>query len=356
MALATRGIAALGFLLASSHVALAQEATHFTVPPPLPFGLRPDGNLRVDLRCADYWATPENGLSVTIDGVPATTTGTNGTNVSSVTRHGNVVTSWVATDVGYTVAAGEHHVLLAAPDCVPQEGDLIIPAVMPRFVEGRLAIARDDLRGTTGAPDGLTIGFGVGLTPVGAHTGVTTLGNAQTAYASDAAVEKGGWVATAYEHRHFVLSLDMSFGGASTSGTMREVAEPYPAQVVSGSMPFTETLFDMTGALRVGARMPLHDIAFAAGSGLGGTLRMQHATAGEGSDPFAVTPNGTDASWFLPVWASVTYKPSCTAGVQVLASYDLHPGDSQDNGVTVAAGLIYQPSSACSEGSGLRFH
>jgi hypothetical protein len=51
----------------------------------------------------------------------------------------------------------------------------------------------------------------------------------------------------------------------------------------------------------------------------------------------------------VPVWASVTYKPVCNVGVVALASYDVHPLTISSNAVSIGLGVMYQPSSACSE-------
>ena len=72
--------------------------------PIAPLGDLPDGDLRVDLQCADYWATPSAGLRVTVDGAPADATGTNGRTVTGVGKHG-AYTAWVPTDVGFLAAA-----------------------------------------------------------------------------------------------------------------------------------------------------------------------------------------------------------------------------------------------------------
>ena len=77
----------VAFLVTFARVASAQ------VEPGL--GPLPDGNLRVDLRCADYWATPANGLQVSVDGVAPPTTGTNGANVLVDGKHGPYE-MWVA--------------------------------------------------------------------------------------------------------------------------------------------------------------------------------------------------------------------------------------------------------------------
>ena len=86
------------------------------------------------------------------------------------------------------------------------------------------------------------------------------------------------------------------------------------------------------------------------------TASVVHAQPGpsQTSISVAVQPSGMDASVFVPVWASLTVKPACTVGVQLLASYDVHPTASSDTGATIAAGLLWQPSNACSDAPGVR--
>ena len=74
------------------------------------------------------------------------------------------------------------------------------------------------------------------------------------------------------------------------------------------------------------------------------------------SDPFAVSPPPTDGDVYVPVWASLTVKPACNFGVQLLASYDVVPGQAVEDRVTIAAGLMFQPSNACAEAPWLRVH
>ena len=98
----------------------------------------PSGSLRVDVRCADYWATPDRGLLVTVDGVPTTPAGTNGATISgfALDEAGNVsgpYSVWTPTDVGFDVAPGPHRVAVDAPGCASLVSDARSPLPPPRF-------------------------------------------------------------------------------------------------------------------------------------------------------------------------------------------------------------------------------
>src|SRR5437764_14632826 len=84
---------------------------------------QPAGNLRVDLHCADYWATPDRGLHVTLDGVAQPPLAVNGFPLLAVDKHGTTHVRWLPTDIAYAVAAGPHHVEVAAPGCAAEARD-----------------------------------------------------------------------------------------------------------------------------------------------------------------------------------------------------------------------------------------
>jgi hypothetical protein len=64
-------------------------------------------------------------------------------------------------------------------------------------------------------------------------------------------------------------------------------------------------------------------------------------------------PDGIDATFYLPVWASATIKPTCNWGAQVSGQYDVHPSSMTTNDVQITAGILYQPSDACSDPVGV---
>ncbi len=68
----------------------------------------------------------------------------------------------------------------------------------------------------------------------------------------------------------------------------------------------------------------------------------------------ASLPSGDmDADWYVPLWTAVTYKPGCNWGAQLMASYDVHPTSTNEDSRAFLAGLLYQPSAACSDRAGL---
>jgi hypothetical protein len=90
--------------------------------------------------------------------------------------------------------------------------------------------------------------------------------------------------------------------------------------------------------MRAGFRVRLHDAALEAGTGIGGNL--------------AVGPVKTGYDAYAPLWAGLTIKPGCNWGVQLAASYDVFL-TSSDHSVSTTAGLLWQPSNACSEPVGV---
>ena len=114
---------------------------------------------------------------------------------------------------------------------------------------------------------------------------------------------------------------------------------------------YAEAFFENRAALRVGARVPMGHVALEAGIGVGLSLVDFHGdlsspTLGTLSPP---TPTGMDVDWYVPVWSGITFKPSCTWGLQALVSYDLEPSNGMSGNATLLAGVEIQPTPACSE-------
>src|SRR6201999_2042611 len=73
------------------------------------------GKLRLSIACAESWVTPNDGLGVTADGHPTDPQGVNGHWGSYVDSDGNTGETWNATDTGYLLQPGPHHVSIASP-------------------------------------------------------------------------------------------------------------------------------------------------------------------------------------------------------------------------------------------------
>jgi len=299
------------------------------------------GNLRLSLSCADYFATADQGLELAVDGARVTTVGVNGVNATvGYTKHGNPIEGWVATDAGYVVGTpGRHHVAITAPGCSPYEADIEIPTLGPRFVEGRLAISDPGLLGTAAAPNGFTHVFGAYSTWRSGETGTATfVGTDPARYALQGAQFTGFYYSAGLERRHLVIASDTEWGAGTIAGN------------VSGQ-PTSIDALHFGARLRAGYRIPLHDLAFAFGSGIGGDMYILNQFT---PTPSSISkPGPIEGDFTVPLWASVTYKPSCNWGVQVTALYDVQPTDLGASAPTVQGGLIYQPNDACSQPAGV---
>ncbi len=299
------------------------------------------GNLRVSLSCADYFATADEGLAVVVDGTRANAVGLNGVNATvGYTKHGNPIEGWVPTDEGYVVgSSGHHHVTISAPGCTPYEGDIEIPALGPRFVDGRLAISDPALLGTAAAPNGFTQVLGAYSTWRAGEIGTATfVGTDPARYALQGTQFTGFYYSGGLERRHIVIAGDTHWGAGTIAGN------------VGGQATNIDALH-FGAELRAGYRIPLHDVALAFGSGIGGDMYILNQFT---PTPSSISkPGPIEGDFTVPLWASATYKPSCNWGVQVTASYDLQPTDPSASAPTLEAGIIYQPNDACSQPAGV---
>ena len=153
----------------------------------------PGGNLRFDIKCADYLATPDTGLAVTIDGY-----------------------SYPVLGDGYLVPPGRHRIAVAAPGCSPLERDVDVWPFAPVLVTGRLP-ASDALASPSGATDGFAISFGAFTRTQQAHAASNDLFS--TTYGFDATTVQGAMLSVASESPGFVFAWDLGFGSAPVTGT-----------------------------------------------------------------------------------------------------------------------------------------
>ena len=312
---------------------------------PLPMQAYKPDTLRVDVSCADYWATPERGLRVIVDGVARPAQEENGAYATGYTQDGSY-TQWVPTDIGFAVEPGVHHVSIEAPGCAPSVGELTLAPLGPTFVSGRLPIDDDALRGTVAAPNGFGFGFGLYEGTFSLHDGTNDLFH--TSYAYDRGSTTGGVTTFSYEHRGFAFAYDLAMAGGSITGSARSTD---PMESSPGPVPFDGWTLQLGNTLRIGVRHALQHVALAAGTGIGGDLWIVsgHVHDDPTTSAFLANPGGVDVDWYVPAWASVTYKPSCGWGAQLLASYQLHPTAMAESSPVITAGVLFQPSDACSE-------
>jgi hypothetical protein len=349
--------------LVSTIVVLAAGVAPAAADPlPISPGLYFGGNLRVRVVCADGLATEDNGLRVTLDGLPPLApVVTNGASYTAYTTDGSPYSAWEPTDVGFVAPPGHHHLAIAAPGCTADERDLDVSSWYPKFVTGRLAISDPTLEGPVGAPDGIGITLGASTASRAAASSQTTdLWGGTTAITTDATSMHGGWLALSYEHRSFVFATDLRVVWAATSGTVQTIVPPEGLRASTQPLPFTGTTGLLSATLRIGARLPLHDVALAVGTGLGGAgwIASRDVDTSHVADPaqvFADSPNDhLDGGWYVPVWGALTIKPGCGWGIEALATYDVHPTALDDSGLSLSAGLLFQPSSACAERPAIR--
>ncbi len=223
---------------------------------------------------------------------------------------------------------------------------------MRRVEVGRGGVRRAApwLRGPVGAPDGFGLllgGFSMSL-PRSVATGSTTFVDDSTPYSIDAAHTSGFLFSTSVERRFLAFAFETRWGYTSFHGTVS------PAQGAAGPFAMTGNLLQWGVRLRVGARLPLGNVALAAGSGLGAGMWIVNRatidpTPGNVTSMQGNTPQGVHGVWSVPFWASATLKPSCGWGLQAIASYDVQPTNGEGDALFLGAGLLWQPSASCAE-------
>lgn len=301
------------------------------------------GNLRIEMACANSEATPDSGLRVQVDGRPLRALRINGDLGTAYDENGDPYTTWSATDVGYLVEPGPHHITVTAPGCAEQTADVTAAADHAEVISGRLAISDPELMGTAGSPNGMGLTLGVMSAP--SPRGPSSHDIFSTSYTYDPGYTAyGGWFSTSFERRGFEFAMDLSFGTGSTSGTATQGSSTYN---------FTGTAYRLSHAIRLGKRIALRDASIAGGLGVGYEAWLS-STQTVGGSHNVDTPSEPDGSWYVPVWLAATIKPACDWGLQVLGEYDLHPTATETSGATFGVGWIYQPNDACSQLPSLR--
>ena len=270
-------------------------------------------------------------------------------------------------DVGYALAPGPHHLTFAAGGCAADERDIVIPPSGGLAASGRLAIDDPQLLGNAGAPNGWTHVVGAYATSMPALSSMSTTASG-VRYATDATTIKGAQLSATWERRHLLLGVDLEIGEGKSVGSKTSTSTPdgYSPSAGNVSTAYAANVIQVGDRARIGVRFPLHDLAIAGGIGFGFNTWYQSTTPfgthsanganGTTAASAAIATTVLDDDWYVPAWASLTYKATCTWGVQVNASYDVRPTDFGDSALTFGAGLVYQPSDACSEPAGVDVH
>ncbi len=321
----------------------------------LPERIYRKGNLRVSVRCAETWASPDTGLSLTVDGRALDAKRLNGrwSFYSDVDSDGNVDSGevWIPSDVGYLLEPGRHHVVIGAPGCTPAEFDMDAYADHTQHAEGRLAIADPSLLGPVGAPDGLGELLGVWYGAVPAGTSTDSIFHAK-ATLDPTGHAPGAAFSSSIERRHWALAVDMSFMRSTITG---QVTQPQLGGAAPATAAFSGSRTVFANQLRIGARLPLQLVALEAGGGLGLQWWLDSTSVvGNVGNAFMTPPHGVDGSFYVPLWVGATIKPFCNWGVQLMGQYDIHPTSTANDALGLMAGVLYQPSAACSEPAGIR--
>ena len=214
------------------------------------------------------------------------------------------------------------------------------PSAWPGLPADERPAPIDPIRLTPSGADGAGVAIGwFSIAHPFARTG--TSGTVfPTSYTADPSQANGLWLSTSRLRGHEVLAMDVGFGGGSSGGTATSIHD-------GNSVPYTTTYGGMTLALRVGGEVAAGDVALAGGVGVGGALWLGMASYDTSTFVFVEPPNGNTADLYLPLWATLTIKPSCDWGVQAMASYDERPFDTQASAPSFALGLLWQPASAC---------
>jgi hypothetical protein len=193
--------------------------------------------------------------------------------------------------------------------------------------------------------DGWGFSFGAFSTPFPGPTSGTSGSVFPTAYTMDMPALQGLWLSGSRVSGSNELAFDMRMGGTSFSGTAMNTQD-HTAQV-----GYTGTEISSGGAIRVGKRLAWNSLALAAGGGVGAAMWMATQTQADPQAPiqasFIEPAKNLVTDLYAPLWASLTYKPSCTWGVQGLAEYDLRPFDGGTSSPSLSLGLIWQPATAC---------
>jgi hypothetical protein len=298
-------------------------------------------NVHVSVRCAHYIATPDDGLQLRVDGVPQLgeldVAKASIANPDGTFRYDDDVVGAV-----FYVAPGRHHFELVTRDCAPIERDVLVSPGGTTLVTGRLAITNPHLLGTVGAPDhlGVIAGVSYGAAPATSGTNV----GSESSWTASSSRPKGAWLALTFERRYLAAAFDWDIGATNVSGTTTNI-DPMRAPA---SSEYGQRGWYMRWAGRIGARLPLDVVSLAAGTGLGIELGMPDAPSLEMATAEKLGARESWRGFFVPAWVSVTYKPTCNWGVVALASYDVHPFSTSTDAVSLALGLTFQPSVACS--------
>lgn len=187
-------------------------------------------------------------------------------------------------------------------------------------------------------PDGwgVTLG-GFGGPTIGANSG--TSGQVfPTTYEADSADLAGGWLSLSHVRGSTTYAIDLRLGGGAFAGTassMQTASATYHGTYVGGAL-----------ALRAGKRVAWQDFALAAGVGVAGAAWGGTAEADNGG--FVEPGVSSSAELYAPLWAALTFKPTCSLGVQGVAEYDVDVLDTSASAPSFELGLVWQPASACS--------
>jgi len=241
------------------------------------------------------------------------------------------------TGIGFDAPAGRHRVRVESDECTSMEQTVDISSSTK--IDASLPIADPTWMGPSGAPNGFTIGLlGFHTTlPSSLHSGLhSQWAPAGSTFGVDATSTYGVAITAGYVHRFFAahFDLDVALGSAPATGTNAD----------GTTTSFDAHLGMIETDARVGLRYPMGNVTLEGGGGFGYGMWI----AGDGSVGESSFGSTEKMTLDVPLWASVTFKPTCDLGVEFGATYHLDPLDGDDSTTMLTAGLVFEPNGACS--------
>jgi hypothetical protein len=299
-------------------------------------------NLHVAVACGEYPVMyPERGLHVSVDGVTLQGRIVYASSLYE-TPHGHLGVTTAIGDIVFFAPPGAHMLHVDADNCAAIDRRVEIGS--RTNVTGRLEIDNPILRGPSGTPDGFDFAMGafVSTLPSLVRSGTGNQGSYTPMFTTTSASMPGFTVSRGNIHRFFTFLAEESLGFGTQNGVAHDGG--YSGQ-------FWRHISYSDTSLRVGARLPLHNFALSAGSGVALTIWSPGASNGYNlPDPLGAPEFTVN----VPVWAMLDVKPTCNWGLRFTGTLSLNPVVTGETSFMTSAMIFYQPTTSCSESSGVQ--